>query len=97
MAHDGVVGAMYALWRHVSLKQDFNPQHKMWYYTQPIMGIPIGIVTFLLVRIGIGFTVEGVNVSSPYAIYMIAWVAGFQQNILYEIIRQMLRIFRFQN
>jgi hypothetical protein len=94
----GVVGAMFALWRHVSLKQDFNPQHKMWYYTQPIMGIPIGVVVFLLVRIGIGFTVEGVlNFSSPYAIYMVAWIAGFQQNVLYEIIRQMLKIFRFQS
>lgn len=90
----GVVGAMYALWRHVSLKQDFNPQHKMWYYTQPVMGVPIGVVVFLLVRIGIGFTVEGVEFSSPYAIYMLAWVGGFQQTILYEIIRQMLKIFR---
>ena len=94
----GVVGAMYSLWRHVSLKQDFNPQHKMWYYTQPIMGIPIGVVIFLVVRIGIGFTVEGaLNFDSPYGIYMLAWVAGFQQNILYEIIRQILKLFRIQN
>ncbi len=94
----GVVGAMYSLWRHVSLKQDFNPQHKMWYYTQPIMGIPIGVVIFLIVRIGIGFTVEGVlDFASPYAIYMMAWIAGFQQNILYEIIRQILKLFRIQN
>lgn len=94
----GVVGAMYSLWRHVSLKQDFNPQHKMWYYTQPIMGIPIGVVIFLVVRIGIGFTVEGVlNFESPYGIYMLAWIAGFQQNILYEIIRQILKLFRVQN
>ena len=94
----GVVGAMYSLWRHVSLKQDFNPQHKMWYYTQPIMGIPIGVVIFLIVRIGIGFTVEGVlNFESPYGIYMLAWIAGFQQNILYEIIRQILKLFRVQN
>ena len=94
----GVVGAMYALWRHVSLKQDFNPQHKMWYYTQPIMGIPIGVVIFLIVRIGIGFTIEGVlDFASPYAIYMMAWIAGFQQNVLYEIIRQILKLFRVNN
>ena len=63
-----------------------------------IDGMPIGVVVFLLVRIGIGFTVEGVlNFSSPYAIYMVAWIAGFQQNVLYEIIRQMLKIFRFQS
>ena len=94
----GVVGAMYSLWRHVSMKQDFNPQHKMWYFTQPIMGIPIGVVIFLVVRIGIGFTIDGVlDIANPYGIYMLAWIAGFQQNFLYEIIRQIVRMFRIGN
>ncbi len=93
----GVVGAMYSLWRHVSVKQDFNPQHSIWYFTQPLMGMPIGAFIFIALRIGIILTYDQtINISNPLIIYIIAWIAGFQQNVVYEIVRQIIKLFRIE-
>jgi hypothetical protein len=94
----GVVGALYSLWRHVSEEQDFSPQYRMWYYTQPIMGIPIGAFIFLFINIGLKVTVGSpdINVNSPFVIYILAWVAGFQQNVVYSIVREILKLFRME-
>jgi ABC-type multidrug transport system fused ATPase/permease subunit len=93
----GVVGAMYSLWRHVSVKQDFNPQHSIWYITQPLMGMPIGAFIFIALRIGIILTYDQtINIQNPFIIYIIAWIAGFQQNVVYEIVRQIIKLFRIE-
>ncbi len=89
----GVVGALYALWRHVSRDQDFNPQHNMWYITQPLMGVPIGAFIFLFIKLGFSFVAgnSDVQVASPFFIYLLAWIAGFQQNVVYDMVRQILK------
>ncbi len=91
----GVVGAMYSLWRHISVKQDFNPQHSIWYLTQPIMGIPIGAFIFIVLRAGIIVAYEeSIPFSNPLIIYLFAWIASFQQNTLYGVVRQIIKLFR---
>lgn len=91
----GVVGALYALWRHVT-EQDFNPQYRVWYYTQPIMGLPIGAFIFVFIQIGFTITAgdPNVQINSSWMIWLLAFIAAFQQNVFYNIIRQILRQFK---
>jgi hypothetical protein len=92
----GVVGAVFSLYKHVAWDQDFNPQHNMCYYTQPIMGIPIGAFIFLFIQIGFDVTAGAteIDIGSPFFIYLLAFVAGFQQNVVYSIVREILRLFK---
>ncbi|MEW6718718.1 MAG: hypothetical protein AB1345_14620, partial [Chloroflexota bacterium] len=93
----GVVGALYALWRHVARDQDFSKQYTMWYITNPIMGVTLGAFVFMVIRAGMFSLLSGEEsqtISSAFAIYVLAWIAGFQQNVAYDIVRRVLRIFR---
>lgn len=94
----GVLGAFYALWRYVS-KQDFNPIYKIWYYLQPIMGMPIGLFIFLFVKVGFNVTAGAVdvNVGNPFIVFLLALMAGFQQNVVYSIVRQVLHLFKLDD
>ena len=49
----GIVGALYALWWHVSEQQDFDRQYLMWYLVQPVMGLALGGTAFLLLTGGL--------------------------------------------
>lgn len=90
----GVIGALYALWRYVS-NDEFNPQHRIWYYAQPIMGIPIGVFIFLFLQIGFNIAAGSTQtIQSPFMVYLLAFIAGFQQNVIYDIVRQVLKLFK---
>ena len=43
----GVTGAMRSLWVHVAQKQDFDPQHGMWYFLNPLMGLVLAVLNVL--------------------------------------------------
>ncbi len=95
----GVVGALYALWRHVARLQDFSKQYTMWYITNPIMGITLGVFIFLVIRAGMFSLTAGASsqgITSAFAIYVMAWIAGFQQNVALDIVRRILRVFRLE-
>ncbi len=94
----GVVGALYALWLHIARDQDYSNQYVMWYLTNPLMGMLLGGVMFLFIKGGlIAVTPEsGADIDSPYIIYILAWIVGYQQNVAYDIIRRVLRVFRIQ-
>jgi hypothetical protein len=91
----GVLGALYSLWTHVAREQDYSPQYNMWYYTQPLMGVPIGMLIYLFINTGIQLTVAaGQDISNPLIVYTLAGVAGYQQNVAWDIIRQILKAFK---
>ena len=96
----GIVGGLYALWKHVSREMDFSKQFWMWYVTSPVMGLFLGVFVFLVMRVGmitltIGSTVP--EVTSPLAIYALAFIVGFQQNVAYDLMRRVLQVFRFSD
>lgn len=93
----GVLGALYALWNYVS-KQTFDPAYRFWYYVQPIMGMPIGVFIFLFIMVGFNVTAGSVEVAvgNPFLVYLLALIAGFQQNVVYSIVRQVLRLFKIE-
>ncbi|HAD06873.1 MAG TPA: hypothetical protein DCE76_06905 [Anaerolineaceae bacterium] len=96
----GVVGAFYALWKHIAAEQDFDPQYALWYITNPLLGIALGAFVFLVFQAGF-FSLtagmeENVTIRSALVIYVFAWVSGFKQNVVYEIVRRILDVFRVE-
>ena len=59
----GAVGGLYALWYHIADRQDFDRTYSMWYYVQPLMGLVLGAIMFLI--LAGGFLIVQVNISDP--------------------------------
>lgn len=94
----GVVGGMYALWYHVADRQDFDKHYSMWYYVQPLMGLVLGAITFLI--LAGGFLIVQVNLADPNAStgarlipYLVAVLAGFKQDFVYDQLERVVSIF----
>lgn len=94
----GVVGALYALWYHIADRQDFDKHYSMWYYVQPLMGLVLGAITFLI--LAGGFLVVQVNIADPNAAtgarlipYLVAVLAGFKQDFVYDQLERVVSIF----
>ena len=92
----GVIGALYALWWHVSDQQDFDRQYVMWYLVQPIMGVVLGGIVFLLLTGG--FLILQIKPSDPNAgarllPYLVAVLAGFRQNFIYNQFDRLISLF----
>ncbi len=96
----GVVGALYALWKHIAKEQDFDPQYALWYLTNPVLGVMLGGFIFLVIQAGFFSLTAGVepglNIRSAFVIYVLAWICGFKQNVVYEIVRRILDVFRVE-
>jgi len=95
----GITGALYALWRHVADKQDFDPQYAMWYITNPLMGFALGAFVYVAVQAGL-FSLTTGNATSiqttAVPTFVLAWISGFQQNVAYDIVRRMLKVFQIE-
>jgi hypothetical protein len=93
----GLSAALWGLWRHVAQKQDYDPQHAQWYYLSPIMGLIFGPLVTLVAQIGLPafFDLASRESSSiaidPIVLYILAWVVGFQQNLLLRLINNVLK------
>lgn len=94
----GVIGALYSLWYHVSDQQDFDRQYMMWYLVQPIMGLVLGGIVFLL--LGGGFLILQVDLTDPKATtaarllpYLVAVLGGFRQNFIYGQFDRLIGLF----
>lgn len=94
----GVVGALYALWKHIAADQDFDAQFSLWYITNPILGISLGGFVYLVIQAGFLSLTAGASggevIQSAAVIYVFAWICGFKQNVIYEIVRRILDVFR---
>jgi hypothetical protein len=96
----GVVGALYALWKHVSDDQDFDAQYWMWYVTNPILGVALGGLIFLMIQAGFLSLTAGetqAGIQSAAVIYVLSWICGFKQNVVYELVRRILDAFRISS
>ena len=95
----GVTGALYALWRHIALEQDFDPQYTIWYLSSPIMGTVLGAFAFLAVQAGLFSLTAGMDnrIQVPAVVFLLAWMSGFQQNVVYNIVRRMLQALRLES
>ncbi|MEJ5198628.1 MAG: hypothetical protein WHX53_06870, partial [Anaerolineae bacterium] len=92
----GIVGALYALWWHISDQQDFDRHYLMWYLVQPVMGMVLGGIVFLLFTGGfLLFQVKPAdeNVGARLVPYLVAVLAGFRQNFIYEQFDRLVSLF----
>ncbi len=94
----GVVGALYTLWWHISETQNFDRNYMMWYMVQPLMGLVLGGIMFLVLTGG--FLILQVDISSEKAStgarllpYLTAVLAGFRQNFIYEQLERLMALF----
>lgn len=97
----GVIGALYHLPWFVQFRE-YDPAYNMNYFARPVQGLLLGAVLFLLSQAGIlagnvvspGTSVPEVPVG-PVFLYVIAALAGFKQEYVYEFFDNVLKmIFR---
>ena len=90
----GVVGAWLALIKHISQQQDFDRQHTLWYVNSPFMGALLGAFIYWVMRAGLISLTGGEvkTIDSPYIIYILAWLAGYQHNVFTSIVKRVLKI-----
>jgi len=93
----GVICALWSLWWHVSDQQDYDPQYNLWYMVQPIQGMVLGIIVYLI--IAGGFLALQADISSPqaskaaqYFPWLVAAIAGIRQTFIYELLDRVVRI-----
>lgn len=96
LAWGGIGGATSALWSlyyHISVQRDYEPIENLWYYTQPLIGMVLGGIIFLIM--GSGFLVIQANpteggMGARLIPAMIAVVAGFRQTVVLELIERIV-------
>jgi hypothetical protein len=94
----GVIGAIFALIKHVAQDQDYDKQHNIWYINSPLMGLGVGTATFLLLRAGLLSLLgpEG-GIVSPIVIYILALLGGYQHNVFTDIVKRMVNVFQVED
>ncbi len=94
----GVVGALYILWTHISERQDFERQHVMWYVVQPILGLILGGVTFLIIYTGLLTFQASEPVTTALAKEiqlfpcLVAFIAGFRPQFIFGLLTKIIKI-----
>jgi hypothetical protein len=103
----GVVGSLYSLYWHAAVEQDFDKQYLMWYIVQPIMGVILGGIVYLIIAAGfISVQVlatqtttsvgEATQTMANPAIKsfhsMVATLAGFRQRFVYEMLDRIVQV-----
>jgi hypothetical protein len=93
----GVTGALWSLHYHVSVVRDFDKAENLWYIEQPILGMVLGGIVYLIMAAG--FLVVQVDLSSPEAAVgakllpaAVAVVAGFRQNMVLDLIDRVVSL-----
>jgi hypothetical protein len=85
------------MWWHISDQQDYDPQYNLWYVVQPVQGMVLGIIVYLI--IATGFLALQTDISSPeastaakYFPWLVAAIAGIRQTFVYELLDRIIRI-----
>lgn len=91
----GATAAMWSLYYHISVRRDYEPIENLWYYTQPLIGMVLGGIVFLIM--GSGFlVVQATPTAGDSAIgarlvpAMIAVIAGFRQAVVLDMIERIV-------
>ncbi len=94
----GVMGALYTLWMHVSERQDFERQHTMWYIVQPILGMILGGVIFLILYTGLlslqGGAQAAASLTQTVQLLpaLLGFIAGFRPQFLFSLLTKIIKI-----
>lgn len=93
----GVTSALWSLHYHISLARDYDRVENLWYLAQPLMGMVLGGIVFLIMSAG--FLVVNVDLSNqdtalgakllPAAI---ALVVGFRQSVVLDLIDRIVKL-----
>lgn len=93
----GVTSALWSLYHHVSVLRDYDPVENLWYYSQPVLGMVLGGVVFLV--IGSGFLVVQVDLAAQDAALgarllpaAVAVVAGFRQTMFLDLVERIIAL-----
>ena len=91
----GMLGALYSLYWHAAKIKDFDKQYVMWYVVQPVIGVVIGGLVYVI--IGAGFfaalgqaTAGGPTILSLFP-YAVASIAAFRQRFILEIVDRIIQ------
>jgi hypothetical protein len=91
----GITSALWSLYHHISVARDYNPVENLWYYSQPMLGMVLGGIVFLIM--GAGFLVVQVNLDTQDVALgarllpaSIAVIAGFRQNMVLDLIERLI-------
>lgn len=91
----GATAAMWSLYYHISVQRDYEPIENLWYYTQPLIGMVLGGIVFLIM--GSGFLiVQATPTAGTGAIgarlvpAVIAVIAGFRQAVVLDMIERIV-------
>jgi heme/copper-type cytochrome/quinol oxidase subunit 3 len=90
----GIVSAMIGLWAHRALNQEIDRQWAIWFFANPFMGIVLGALIFLFLRailLGLFPSTSG-RFQFSWVLYVMAWVAGFEQNVFYDLIERGMKM-----
>ena len=103
----GVVGALYSLYWHAAKVKDFDKQYVMWYIVQPIMGVILGGIVYLIIASGFmsvqvlagqttGLSGSAAQTMTSPAIKAfhsaVAVVSGFRQRFVYEMLDKIVQV-----
>jgi hypothetical protein len=93
----GVTSALWSLYHHISVERDYDPVENLWYYSQPVLGMVLGGIVFLV--LGSGFLVVQVDLAAQDAALgarllpaAIAVVAGFRQSMVLDLIERIVSL-----
>jgi hypothetical protein len=89
----GVTSALWSLYHHISVDRDYDPVENLWYYSQPVLGMVLGGIVFLV--FSAGFLVVQVDLAAQDAALgarllpaAIAVVAGFRQKMVLDLMER---------
>ncbi|TEU10920.1 MAG: hypothetical protein E3J21_24880 [Anaerolineales bacterium] len=102
----GVVGSLYSLYWHAAVEQDFDKQYLMWYIVQPVMGLILGGIVYLIIASGFisvqvltaqatDFSEASQAMANPAikAFHsVVACVAGFRQRFVFEMLDRIVQV-----
>ncbi len=86
----GVTSALIGIWTHRALDRSLDRQWAIWYVVNPWMGFVLGALLFLFVRASIlgVFPSAGNGSTFVWLLYLLGWLAGFKQNIVYDLVER---------
>jgi hypothetical protein len=89
----GVVGAIWVLIKHTARERNFDPLHRSWYFFNPLMGVALGVLTYILsygggLLFSIGTGTAAFDPSESVAVYGICAIVGFRQNVFWKLIER---------
>ena len=88
-------GSLYGLYRHVVLR-DFDSEHKVGYLVQPVLGVVVGALIYMLTgalffALGEGQTFAATDVTATNPLALVAALAGFGQRHAYSLLDSAVR------